>query len=149
MDKTYRNFYSKKGLISETFNNAFKSKLYKIRQRAIFANGEVSSHNIVEDAQDSFYIFPVDGYKFIYSKEVENSTEDYKQVIESVFGQFGEQKGKEVVTDLLRFSYTSKHLAEGILSGSEIVVYGIPFYYAVRSSSVDNYSDMLTLIHEA
>ena len=38
------------------------------------------------------------------------------------------------------------NLQEGILHGSEIILYGIPFYYALRSSVVESYDDLLTSV---
>ncbi len=94
---------------------------------------------------ESFYIFPIDGYKFMYSREVENSGQEYKQVFDTLFEQFGEKIGNEVITDLLRFTYTSKSLHEGITSGSELIIYGIPYFYAIRTTATE-YSALLSTI---
>jgi hypothetical protein len=132
------------GDFTETFNEAFESQHPGLRQRAIFANGVKSFQPIISEEFEPFYVFPIDGYQFMYSKEVENSGHEYKQVFETLFEQFGEQKGNEVLTDLLRFTYTSKALNEGIESGSEIIIYGIPYFYAMRTTAIDEYSDLLS-----
>lgn len=129
---------------TETFNEAFETQHPGLRQRAIFANGESSFKPTMANNAEPFYIFPINGYKFMYSKEVQNSGSEYKQVFETLFTQFGEEKGNEVLTDLLRFTYTSSCLKEGIETGSEIIIYGIPYYYAVRVSSVDSYDDLIS-----
>jgi len=131
---------------SNMFNGAFKDEMRDLRERSIFASGVATfEHNIMENAEP-FYIFPINGYKFLYSKEVENSTENYRQVFESIFDQLGEQSGKDVFTDLLRFTYISENLALGIESGAEVILYGIPYYYAVRESLIDNYDELLTVL---
>lgn len=131
---------------SSMFNGAFKNEINNLRERSIFANGLAAlEHNIMESAEP-FYIFPIDGYKFLYSKEVEDSNKNYKQVFESILDQLGEQSGKDVVTDLLRFTYISENLAAGIESGAEIILYGVPYYYAVRESCIDNYDELLTVL---
>jgi hypothetical protein len=128
--------------ISTPFNEAFDEKTYNLRQRAIFTNGKPSF--IAEhDTHEPFYIFPIDGYKFIYSKEVKNSTTDYKTVYEAITNKYGNNCGNQMLTDILKFSYTSTNLAEGIVSGSEIILYNIPFYYAVKVSSISSYHAIL------
>ena len=131
---------------SSTFNGAFKDELYDLRERAIFANGLINYEHEIQESFDLFYVFPINGYKFLYSKEVENSTENYKQVFESIFDQLSEESAKDVFTDLLRFSYLSENLAEGISSNAEIIMYGIPYYYAIRESQIYNYDELLTML---
>jgi len=132
----------------DTFNEAFEDQLHNLRQRAVFANGPVSFESADSDELEPFYIFPIDGFQYMYSKEVEDSSEDYKAVFDAIFEQFGSDKGNEVITDLLKFTYTSARLDEGIESGSEIIIYNIPYFYAIRASTVDDYSTLLTIIQE-
>ena len=134
------------GDFTETFNEAFESQHPGLRQRAIFANGIKSFQPVISEEFEAFYIFPINGYQFMYSKEVENSGHEYKQVFETLFEQFGEAKGNEVLADLLRFTYTSKALNEGIESGSEIIIYGIPYFYAMRTTAIDEYDVLLSKI---
>lgn len=131
---------------TETFNEAFESQHPGLRQRAIFANGETSFEYKVSEDVEPFYVFPINGYQFMYSREVQNSGHEYKQVFETLFDQFGETKGNAVLTDLLRFTYTSKALSEGIESGSEIIIYGIPYFYALKTSAIDSYDTLLSKI---
>lgn len=134
------------GDFTETFNEAFETQHPGLRQRAIFANGSHTFQPIFDSVVEPFYVFPIDGYKFMYSREVENSGQEYKQVFDTLFEEFGEQKGNEVLTDLLKFTYTSINLNEGITSGSEIIIYGIPYFYAVKANAADNYQELLTNI---
>ena len=133
------------GDFTETFNEAFEEQHPGLRQRAIFANGVASFQPIFNEELEPFYVLPIDGYKFMYSREVENSGQEYKQVFDTLFEEFGEQKGNEVITDLLRFTYTSNNLQEGITSGSELIIYGIPYFYAVRAASTD-YDHLLSML---
>lgn len=131
---------------AETFNEAFERQHPGLRQRAIFANGRPSFQRSSDPSVEPFYVFPVDGYKFIYSREVQNSGQEYKHIFETLFEQFGEEKGNAVATDLLRFTYTSERLDEGIETGCEIIVYGIPYFYGVRASTVDSYDQLLSTV---
>lgn len=133
---------------AETFNEAFETELRDLRERAVFANGSSSFEPTISSDLDIFYVFPIDGYKFMYSKEVENSSQDYKTVFDAIFEEFGSDKGNELITDLLKFSYTSEHLREGIEQGSEIIIYNIPYFYAIRVSTVNDYAHLLTAIKD-
>ncbi len=153
LPQTYKDFQKVKvrkrkhtNIFSNTFNGAFKDELNDLRERAIFVNGLSTFEENKEDEVEPFYIFPINGFKFLYSKEVKNSTKNYKQVFESIFCQMGEESGKEVLTDLLRFTYVSENFSAGIATGAEIILYGIPFYYALRQSHVDNYDKLLTML---
>lgn len=133
------------GDFTETFNEAFEEQHPGLRQRAIFANGPSSFHPTFNEGMEPFYVLPIDGYKFMYSREVENSGQEYKQVFDTLFEEFGEEKGNEVLTDLLRFTYTSTNLHEGIESGSELIIYGIPYFYAIRAAETE-YGDVLSTL---
>lgn len=129
---------------SDTFNNAFKDEINSLRERAIFTNSVETIDRNSADFADVFYVFPINGYQFLYSKEVENSTNSYKKVFESIFNQMNEESAAEVFTDLLKFNYITEDLAAGIESGAEIIIYGISHYYVIRESSIDNYNNLLT-----
>lgn len=123
---------------TKTFNEAF-DEIPNLRQRSLFANGSTSF--IAESGnQEPFFIFPINGYKYKYSLEVKNSKEDYKDAFDVVLEQVQDE---EVLKDLLKYTYTSTNLFEGIQHGSEIIFYNIPYYYAVRVSSVPSYNEFL------
>ncbi len=65
---------------------------------------------------------------------------------ESIFDTFDDESAKSTFTDLLRFTYVSEDLVAGIASGAEIILYGIPYYYVIRESSVENYDSLLTAL---
>lgn len=134
---------------TETFNQAFKEIGGDLCQRAIFAQGEETFVSENTQDQEKFYVFPINGYKYLYSEEVCNSSSDYKKVLDVMFEHFGGEKGKDVVTDLIKFSYKTSDLREGINQGAEIIFYNIPFYYAVRSSLYEDYADLLSDIQIA
>ncbi len=134
-----------KSVFAETFNEAFSEQFDDLCQRAIYAYSSM----IKEQSNDPFYVFPINGYKYLYSTEVTSSNENYKQVLEMMFDQFGNDKGREVIADLIKFSYSSTNLHEGIEKGSEMIFYNIPYYYVVRVASVPQYDDLLTLISKS
>lgn len=126
---------------THTFNEAF-DEIPNLRQRSVATNGEISF--IAEkEGKEPFFIFPVDGYKYKYSLEVTNSKEDYQQAFDTILEML---EDKEVMELLLKYTYTSKNLKEGINHGAEIMFYNISHFYAIRASKYDNYSDLLEKI---
>lgn len=123
--------------LAEAFNKAFEETFRNIRQRAIFA---APTKPIQTEEMEPFYVFPLNGYKFLYCKEVKNSNADYQQVMNILVEQFNNDEAINLITDILKYTYVQTDLNEGIVSGSEIILYGIPAYYAVRVSSISNYN---------
>lgn len=120
--------------VSEDFNTAFKAKINKLRQRSLFAVG-MNSLNESEKETEPFFVFPIDGYRFLYSTTIKNSKREYKTTFKDIKESLGSSKGGEMIKDVLHFSYVdNEQLSEGIKNGSEIIMYNIPFFYALRCS---------------
>lgn len=131
---------------TNSFNEAFEHEMHQLRERSLFANGEVffESIKIKNKSVEPFYVFPIDGYDFIYNKGVTNSAENYSETFNEIFNQLGESSADKVFTELMKFSYTSNNLQEGLVSGAEIITYGIPYYYTIRLSTINDYNNLLT-----
>lgn len=130
--------------VNEAFNRAFDDSYINLAQRAIFAQPSIGE---ATDAVEPFYVFPINGFRFLYSKEIQNSTSEYKQVIDTLFEEFGsESQASEIVSDLLKFTYITNNLAEGIASNAELVMYGVPYYYAIRVSAYSRYDHLIARI---
>jgi hypothetical protein len=146
---TYHNFQRVKARLqrrqnelTDVYTKAFNHN--NIRQRAIFAYASKPS---VSDSLDLFYIFPTNGYKFLYCTEVANSSSDYQLVLDTLFEQFNDTvKVTEIVTDLLKYTYLTDNLYDGIVAQAEIILYNIPHYYAVRANVGIDYVDMISQI---
>jgi hypothetical protein len=149
LPSTYSNFQKVKvrlqknqDPINEAFDKAFGKEFFNLRQRAIFAN---ASQPALKEGSDLFYVFPINGYKFLYSKTISNSSSDYRQVIDTLIESFQDQnQATEIITDILKMSYCTDDLLEGITSNSEVIFYGIPFYFAIRTSAIPAYSKLFT-----
>lgn len=125
-------------IVSHTFNQAFVNETQKLAQRAIFA---YSTPPLLEEDMNMFYVFPIDKYKFLYSREVTNSSSDYKQVIDVMLEAFDNiDKATEIVSDLLKYTYSTSNLYEGLIAKAEVILYGIPYYYALRADTLPTYS---------
>jgi len=128
---------------SKTFNEAFDDEMKNLRERSVFANGQKPEPDTDKDV---FYVFPKNGYRYMYCTEVQHSTADYKQVFDSIFENADQPE--QIIHDLLKFSYVRENLNEGIDSNAEIIFYNIPYYYSVRTTLYESYNNLLTDITE-
>lgn len=130
----------KKDFVAEVFNRAFH-EVNNFRQRAVFTYG--SKMEISGDLEP-FFVFPIDGYKFVYCKEVQNSSENYRRVLDTLFENIENSSAPvEIVSDLVKLTYVRTSLIEGISSGAEIIFYNIPYFYVVRGSLFQQYTKLL------
>lgn len=150
LPKTYPDFKRVKirfkrqtSLLSNVYNQAFVAETKQLTQRAVFAYPYCPA---LDESSELFYVFPVDGYRFLYSNEVSNSTTDYRSVVETIFEQFEDPtKASDTISDLLKYTYACEDLHEGMTQGAEIIVYGIPSYYVLRASAVPDYTTLTTI----
>ena len=125
---------------NESFNQAFDEETHEIRQRAVFVNGVRN----LEEGHESFFIFPPNGFKFLYCTEVMNSSNEYQSVYESML----DVDDGDTFKELLKFTYRSDNLVEGLEAEAEIIIYNIPYFYAVRES-VHSYDEVLSFCEES
>jgi len=60
----------------QSFNVVFEDEMRQFRQRSLFANGDIFLETVAfDDNVEPFYVFPIDGFDYVYSKEVTNSSE--------------------------------------------------------------------------
>jgi hypothetical protein len=120
---------------SQVFNETFDDHTSLLRQRAIYAHGDVQN---VQDDNFKYYIFAPDGFQFLYNPNVKDST-IYQQVYEKI-------NDDRLIVQLLSDNYKDTDLPGAIISGSEILLFNAPCCYAVNVNSVNSYQDLLTLI---
>ena len=119
-----------------------------LRQRCVFTAG-LSAPKDTEEAHDTsleaFYVFPINGFKFIYSANVFNSAVQYKDTLEKIAEVMETGEANATFSEVLKYDYISDHLALGITLGCEIILYGFPNYYAIRQNTLNNYSSLFSL----
>ena len=120
------------------FNIAFPEHK-DIFQRSVFANGDNAINMDSNNEIEPFYIFPIDGYKFLYNTQVRNSSIEYKESIDNILKNINVSSAIDIFSDIIRKNYSNSNLEHGIDSDAEIIIYGIPYYYAIRKSLVDHY----------
>lgn len=130
--------HKKPSQLTTAFNKAFVNETHNIIPRGVFTQSVLTESNL---AHEPFYVFPINGYNFLYSKGVQNSNVDLNHAM-SVLAE-NAIDAVEVASDLIRYTYTNKNLVEGINAGSEIIFYNIPYFYAVRVSAVSDYHSLI------
>jgi hypothetical protein len=113
---------------SKNFNTAFRDKMSKLYQRAIFTYTDISKLESII-IEEPFFIFPINGYKYIFNPEIEDSKKDYNELnINDI-----------LIAELLELSYQNNNLNEAFNYKCEIIFYNISYYYAIRASIVEDY----------
>lgn len=129
---------------SDSVDMAFESERKHLSQRAIYTSGNAPA----TIDRTSFYVFPTNGFNFLYNTAITETDENHLKAFDEICEKFGDKRGCELFADVLKFAYTPRNLLEGMKSGAEIIVYGIPSYYALRVNSVGHYDDVLTSVLE-
>jgi len=131
----------------ESFNKVFITHP-NLRQRCVFANGQRGLNSIMESADDTleaFYIFPINGFQFIYSPNVYISSVQYRETLEMFVEVMGCGDAIAAFSEVLKYDYISTKFAEGLILGSEMILYGFPHYYAIKKSTINSYSTLFSL----
>ena len=132
LPKTYAGFQKikvrKKKLINkqyaQSFNETFNS-YNDILQRSVFAN----TNEYCSPDREPFYIFPTNDFKFMYNPHVDNTQIHYEKSFKTITSWLNESDGKKVFSDVIKTHFISNDLVNGISSKSEIIIYGINYYY--------------------
>ena len=132
----------KQNELLNAFNETFNSHA-DLMERSVFSHSILSFDPANSDGLEPFYIFPIDGYKFMYAYNVSNTTEAYRETLSTLVENYGE-KGIKTFKEVLRYQYSFDNLVEALTSNSEIIIYDIPYYYALRCSLVENYENFIT-----
>jgi len=130
-----------KNEIVDVFNDTFNGHP-ELMQRSVFAQSMSVFQPSIELDLEPFYIFPIDGYKFLYAEGVGDTTQTYKTTLDTLIENYG-AKGIRTFQEVLKYQYSFENLVEGLASSTEIIIYDIPYYYAIRYSLVENYEKFI------
>jgi hypothetical protein len=131
-------------IVTQVFNEAF-SDVHNLRQRSVIAQ---TYRPVPTETHEPFYVFPLNGYKYMYSKEVKDSSSEYNQMIAVMLEQFNDNDvATEITSDVVKYTYTNTMLVEGMRAGAEIIFYNIPSYYAVRCETYSDPQQLITYLY--
>lgn len=136
-------FHDKSNVFIETFNKAFFEEhgVRNLHQRSIFASSTPHA-----DLDRLVYVFPKNGFRFFYNSQVPDANAQYKFVFEQLLEEFDQKHAENTVKDLLRYTYETQDLQNGIANGAEVIIYDIPFYYAVKANHFPDYKELLNFL---
>jgi hypothetical protein len=144
LPKTYDGFRKvkvRKKNLNEVFVEAFNKSFTNhnnLFQRAIFANGE-TSFVARGEVTEPFYIFPINGYQYIYNPIVTNAFQQYKSDVDYLLKKISRAAAIDMFAKVIKRSYVDTDLPTGINSGAEVIIYDVPYYYAIRKSLLDDF----------
>lgn len=130
------------------FNDVLAQKynIPNLHQRSVFANGTTSFVPLEEATP--YYVFPINGFKFMYSPSIQSSDNEYRSIFETLLEKCDgdEPQAASFLKDLMSYNYVSEDLEQGVVDGCEIILYNIPYYYAVNAVNFPDYQELLDLL---
>lgn len=121
------------------FDMAFREQYKDLRLRSMIA--QTKPLTSVSSGMEEFYIFPPNGFQVMFNKQVESYVE-YIDSLQDVIAS--SNNAEELLRSLFRYTYTNGDIGDAIAHGSDILIYDIPYYYAVRKSLFPDYSSFIT-----
>lgn len=113
--------------INDCFDVAFDE--HKLLQKAIYAHGPNTFTPILDEnvcKYNIFYLFIPNKFRFLYNPAVINSEQTDYDILDS-----------SLLSEVLQYGYVNEDLAAGIEQGAEIIIYNVPYFYAIRAQDID------------
>lgn len=126
------------------FNSAFQKQTNKMLSKAIFCN----TNEIILPNHENYYVFPIDGYRILYSKNDKNTSKTYQAALSEILDMVAEQHAVSLLTTILSDDYTDENLSEALTNKKEILVYNIPYFYAIKCSLFQSLDDYKSIIYK-
>lgn len=124
------------------FNSAFQKQTNKMLSKAIFCN----TNEIILPNHENYYVFPIDGYRILFSRNDTNTSKTYQTALTEILDMVAENHAVSLLTTILSDDYTDENLSEALKNKKEILVYNIPYFYAIKCSlfpSIDDYKNII------
>ena len=96
-----------------------------------------TTSNTSDLSENDYYIFPINGFKFLYDPQGMSGT-SYHELTDTI--------KTDLVKELMRFNLEESDLNHALSINTEVVLYNIPFCYAVNVKSFNSYDELLSVI---
>jgi L-ribulose-5-phosphate 3-epimerase UlaE len=126
------------------FNSAFQKQTNKIFSKAIFCN----TNEVILPNHENYYVFPIDGYRILYSKNDKNTSKTYQTALAEILDMVAENHAVSLLTTILSDDYTDENLSEALLHKKEILIYNIPYFFAIKCSLFPSIADYKNIIYK-
>jgi len=132
---------NKENKLNKIFDVAFENDNFL--SKSIICNTNAGSDHVEE-----FYIFPINGYKFLYSKNDKNTSETYKNALLEIIDLVKENDALSLLTTILAEDYTAENLVVALDENKEVILYNIPYFYAIKRSLFPRIEDYQNIIYK-
>lgn len=149
-EKNFRRVKVRTKNISDDFvtsvNEAFEGEYRNLYGRSIFCNGP--HRNITDNEEEEVYVFPINGFRHFYNPTVTFLLSQYKKTYDTLNSSLNETSADSIFVDMLKYSYeeTDVPFSDALFSEKEIIIYNIPYYYAVKVEKFPTYLGLLELL---
>lgn len=119
-------------------NENFKDRDPILGNRCVYAGGHWQT---CDNNSEQYFIFPPNGFKFIYIENDSFSTRNFSDNFNLIY-DFSDDLSRLILKNVLQESVGCGTLEEGLSSNSEVLIYNVSYYYAVKCSLVEDYKFM-------
>lgn len=121
------------------FDMAFGHQYKDLRLRSMIAQSKTPDNN--NPLLEPFYVFPINGFRILYNQQIEDYN-SYIKTLEGILQNTGSME--QLLKNLFEYAYVEGEIVDAIKSGSDILIYDIPYYYAVRKSLIRSYDNFIS-----
>jgi hypothetical protein len=124
----------------------------KVRHKTSPILERFTSANVIQDSKAfvdtttipipnvrNYWIFPANGYKYLFNPNVIDYTTSINKILENV-------SDVDVVDELIKELYLSDNLNVALMTETQILWYKISHFYAVDCSMFRNYAELLKIL---
>ena len=132
-----------RGDFVESLNEALSDTYQNLYGRSVRCNG----NNVSNNPENDVYVFPLNGFKFLFNPNVDDIHENRK-TLDTLQNVMDNNAAKKIFIDMVDYSYCDDgvNFVSALESGKEIVIYNIPYFYAVQKKDFPIYSELFSLL---
>lgn len=120
------------------FDMAFGHRYKDLRLRSMIAQSREPESN--NPSLEAFYVFPTNGFRILYNQQIDDYN-SYIKTLEGILHNTGSME--QLLKNLFEYAYVEGDIVDAMKSGSDILIYDIPYYYAVRKSLIHDYHNFI------
>lgn len=145
---SFRKVKARKRKIHSTLDRLMHTSFQTIQKRiistAITAYNTEIFENISKDHEE-FFIFPIDNYKILCCNSITNYKKQFDLCLNNLLKISDIKFAANSILELLQTNYDEINSFKELKDRNvEMLIYNIPYFYAVRCSSVENYEILIT-----
>lgn len=100
---------------------------------------QTATPSIIAPGDEIFYVFPPNGFRVLYNTQIDDYF-DYINTLDNIIAD-SPDVNEDIVKDVIGDAYTETDLTNAFKNGSDVLIYNISYYYAIRESLLQNVID--------